>query len=135
MFFCFSLVGCGDNQQNISKEEKNQLIYGDLPKPSDNDFINGEYQKVSNLKADGVDTSILFKFNGILFGKSFLAIDCEISGEPIGEISKLIDETLVPKIDGETNVQELVGALIYECDENSAVICYNNVYYLFEKIA
>ncbi len=94
----------------------------------------GEYKKVSDLKADNVDTNILFKFNGILFGKSFVLIDYANFGEPIGEITKLIDKTLVPQIDGETNSQELLGALVYECDDNSAVLYYGNVYHLFQRI-
>ena len=36
------LVGCVDNQQNISEKDKNQLIYGETQEPSDNDIIHGE---------------------------------------------------------------------------------------------
>lgn len=35
------LVGCG-KQQNISEENKNRLIYGELPEPSDADVVYGE---------------------------------------------------------------------------------------------
>lgn len=35
------LVGCG-KQQNISEENKNRLIYGELPEPSDADVAYGE---------------------------------------------------------------------------------------------
>ena len=37
-----SLVGCVDNQQNISGQDENQLIYGEPQEPSDTDIINGE---------------------------------------------------------------------------------------------
>ncbi len=37
-----SLVGCVDNQQNISDQDENQLIYGEPQEPSNTDIINGE---------------------------------------------------------------------------------------------
>lgn len=37
-----SLVGCVDNQQNVSGQDENQLIYGEPQEPSDTDIINGE---------------------------------------------------------------------------------------------
>ena len=36
------LVGCVDNQQNISGQDENQLIYGEPQEPSDTDIINGD---------------------------------------------------------------------------------------------
>lgn len=36
------LVGCVDNQQNISDQDDNHLIYGETQEPSDNDIIHGE---------------------------------------------------------------------------------------------
>ena len=36
------LVGCVDNQQNISDQDDNHLIYGEPQEPSDTDIINGD---------------------------------------------------------------------------------------------
>ena len=36
------LVSCVDNQQNISDQDENHLIYGEPQEPSDTDIINGD---------------------------------------------------------------------------------------------
>ena len=93
-----------------------------------------EYDKITNLLSKTASTEILIKFNGILYGKSFSVIDYAGGSEKIGTIDKLIDSAYVPKFDGETNNQEILGASVFEGNEKTIVLNYNNTYVLFEQI-
>ena len=52
----------------------------------------------------------------------------------IGIIDKLIDYEYVPKLNGETNSNDLVNALVFDKTNNTIVLLYDNEYVLFEKI-
>lgn len=93
-----------------------------------------EYDKITTLHSKTASTDILIRFNGILYGKSFSVIDYAGGSEKIGTIDKLIDSKYVPKFDGETNNQEILGASVFEASEKTIVLNYNNTYVLFEKI-
>ena len=93
-----------------------------------------EYDKITTLHSKTASTDILIRFNGILYGKSFSTIDYAGGSEKIGTIDKLIDSKYVPKFDGETNNQEILGASVFEASEKTIVLNYNNTYVLFEKI-
>lgn len=93
-----------------------------------------EYDKITNLRSKTASTEILIRFNGILYGKSFSVIDYAGGSEKIGTIDKLIDSKYVPKFDGETNNEEILGASVFGASEKTIVLYYNNTYVLFEKI-
>ncbi len=76
----------------------------------------------------------MVRFGGVLYGKSFSVIDCDVFGEPIGKIDKLIGGDYVPRLDGETNTAEILDALVYEQTENGMILQCNEEYCLFEKI-
>lgn len=93
-----------------------------------------DYDKISTLRSKTVSTEILVRFNGILYGKSFSVIDYTGGTEKIGTIDKLIESAYVPKFDGETNSKEILGASVYESNEKTIVLNYDNTYVLFERI-
>ena len=94
-----------------------------------------DYKKVSTLHSDIALTTMLFRYEDILFGKSFSLIDYAPNPEgPIGKIDKLIDSEYVPKYNGETNTEELLNAEVDSIGQNSIVLKYNNTYGLYEKI-
>lgn len=92
------------------------------------------YKKISSLSSKTSSTEILVRFDGILYGKSFSVIDYAGGSEPIGSIDKLIDSEYVPKLDGETNTEEILNALVFDKTNNTIVLKYNNNYVLFQKI-
>ena len=93
------------------------------------------YPVVSELdNFDGVDTTILAKYNDVLFAKSFALIDYECKSEPVGTIDTLIPSKYVPFNNSETNQEELLNALVYDFSENSVILFYDNVFHLFERI-
>ena len=94
-----------------------------------------DYELVSELeKNQYASTEILVKFDGVLYGKSYAMIDYAGGTEKIGVIDKLIDEDYVPKLDNETNREEILNAEVYNKTEDSIVLLYNNEYVLFGKI-
>ncbi len=98
---------------------------------------NDVYQHISSLaKNEYASTEILVKFDGVLYGKSNAIIDYakELDTQKIGTINKLIDKELVPKLDNETNTEELLFAEVYNKTEDSIVLLYDNEYVLFGKI-
>lgn len=105
----------------------NAITYESLSKYED-------YDKITILHSKTASTEILIKFNGILYGKSFSVIDYAGGSEKIGTIDKLIDAMYVPKLDGETNTKEILGASVFEANQKNIVLNYNNTYVLFEKI-
>lgn len=103
--------------------------------------VNNEYDGynlVSDLKRNELaSTEILVKFDGILYGKSHAIIDYAgiLDKEKIGTIDKVIDNKYVPKLNNETNQNELLYAEVYNKTEDSIVLFYNNDYVLFGKIS
>ena len=107
------------------------------PKNDKEEKYNG-YKKISTLKNNSIDTNTLVFFNNNLYGRSYKLIDYEgfddITTSSIGIIDKLIDYEYIPKLNGETNKDEILNALVYAGGNNDIVILYNNEYVLFEKI-
>jgi len=99
--------------------------------------VTKERIKLSDLKikAEGVDTTKLVKFNGTIYGKSFAIIDYggDIN-KTIGCIDFLIEEEYLPQIDGETNCAEFLGADVLEANEKVMVLNSNNEPVLFNAI-
>lgn len=93
-----------------------------------------DYEKIATLRSKTASTESLVRFNGILYGKSFSVIDYAGGSEKIGTIDKLIDTIYVPKIDGETNNKEILGADVFKGNEKTIILNYDNNYVLFEKI-
>lgn len=94
-----------------------------------------DYKKVTSIKSDKVITTILVRYNDVLYGKSMSIIDYAPSqNEPIGIIDKLIDSQYVPKINGETNAEEILNAKVDYISDNDLVLNYNNNCVYFEKI-
>lgn len=67
----------------------------------------GEYEKVADFKEGKYAKEPLVKFNGTLYIKSNKIIDYIGGTAQIGTIDQLIDSDYVPKVDGETNSEEL----------------------------
>lgn len=113
----------------FATEEARQELFS-----KENNTYDG-YVLVSELdNYDGVDTTILAKFNDVLFAKSFALIDYECKSEPVGTIDTLIPNKYVPFNNSETNQEELLNALVYDFSENSVILFYDNVFHLFERI-
>ena len=101
----------------------------------DNESVKyDDYKKISGLKSNNVDVNTLVRFDGILYGRSYSMIDYVGGNKSIGIIDKLIDYEYVPKLNGETNSNDLVNALVFDKTNNTIVLLYNNEYVLFEKI-
>jgi len=87
------------------------------------------------IKAEGIDTTKLVKFNGNLYGKSFALIDYAGNlDENIGKIDFLIEEKYLPQLDGETNCVEILGATVLEANDKNMILNINNVAVLFSVI-
>ena len=102
----------------------------------DNKYEN--YQHISTLKKNEyASTEILVKFDEVLYGKSHAIIDyaAGLENEKIGTIDMLIDKHLIPKLNNETNTEELLYAEVYNKTEDSIVLFYNNEYVLFGKVS
>ena len=116
------ITGCGNNSEQSNDQNREQL--------SDN-----EYQNISDISSElGVNTDYLFKFNSIVYSKSYSIIDYVGCEKFIGTIDNLIDSKYIPKNNGETNNSEMLNANICSADNNAAVILFNNEYVLFESI-
>ena len=90
----------------IGNEILGAKILNTLDKKIETHTVTEERIKLEDLKikAEGVDTAKLVKFNGIIYGQSFALI--EYGGnlnKTIGQIDYLIEEKYLPQIDGETN--------------------------------
>lgn len=95
----------------------------------------GGYQLVSTLKkVHHTSTEILVQFDGVLYGKSNAIIDYAGGTKKIGVIDKGIASNYVPRLDNETNREEIKNAEVYDKTDKSIVLLYNNEYVLFEKI-
>ena len=99
--------------------------------------VTEERIKLSDLKikAEGIDTTKLVRFNGNLYGKSFALIDYAGNlDENIGKIDFLIEEKYLPQLDGETNCEEILGATVLEANDQNMILNINNVAVLFGVI-
>ena len=99
--------------------------------------VTEERIKLSDLKitAEGVDSTKLVKFGGVIYGQSYALI--EYAGDlnnPIGQIDYLIEEKYLPQIDGETNCSEFYGADVLEASEKHMVLNINNIPRFFNAI-
>ena len=99
--------------------------------------VTEERTKLADLKikAEGIDTTKLVRFNGNLYGKSFALIDYAGNlDENIGKIDFLIEEKYLPQLDGETNCEEILGATVLEANDQNMILNINNVAVLFGVI-
>jgi len=99
--------------------------------------ITEERIKLSDLKikAEGVDTTKLVKFNGTIYGQSFAIIDyAGDMNKTIGQIDFLIDEEYLPQLDGETNYSDFLGAGVLEANEKGMVLKIKNEAVAFDAI-
>ncbi len=88
------------------------------------------------IKANGVDTTKLVRFNDTLYGKSYAVIDyAGDMSKSLGKIDFLIEEEYLPILEGETNCQEFFGANVLEVNEESMILNVNDIAVLFGKIA
>lgn len=119
----FGLVGCVDNQQNISEKDKNQLIYGETQEPSDSDVIHGEGKEII-VKAD---YPAMLMVNDILYYLE-TAIPAEIDESAIiGYTNSYTDNE--PKKNGETNFNRELNMPYAEVEDGIAVL-YQNEWWL-----
>ena len=94
-----------------------------------------DYKKVSTLHSETASTTMLVRYDGNLYGRSFSIIDYAPNPNgSIGVIDKLIDSEYVPKYNGETNTEELLNAKVDSKGETTLVLNYNNNYVLYEII-
>lgn len=97
-----------------------------------------ERTKISDLKisnSESINTEELVKFNGIVYGRSYLLIDYAGSiDNSIGTIEFLIDEIYFPELDGETNNVKLINSKVLEANEKSMVLNINNVAVCFDAV-
>ena len=115
----FIIAGCG-----VIKEDK-------IPENNKYD----DYELVNDLKKiEYASTEVLVKFDGVLYGKSNAIIDYAGGMGKIGIIDKVIPSKYVPKLNSETNTEDLLNAKVYDRTEKSIILYYNNEYVLFEKI-
>lgn len=98
------------------------------------DLEYSNYKKVSSLKSNNIDTNVLIMFDGILYGRSYAMLDYLGGSKPIGIIDKLIPNEYIPKLNGETNIEEILNASVYDKTYNKIVLFYDNEYVLFYKI-
>lgn len=91
--------------------------------------------KIKDVKFSNVEnTNInkLAKFNNILYGESYAAIDYAGDlNKSIGKIDYLIEEEYLPQINGETNCKELLNSSVLEVNDKNMVLNVNNVAILF----
>jgi len=94
------------------------------------------YEKVEDLsERRDADTSVLFAFEERLYAKAFAVIDyAGPSAEAEGMIEYLIPESYVPRINFETNCKELLGGMIYDVSETSAILYVDGIYHLYLRI-
>ena len=99
--------------------------------------VTEERIKLSELKikVENASTNELVKFNGNIYGKSFMVIDYAGDlNKSIGEIDFLIEEKYFPQLDGETNRKEFLGAKVLEVNDKSMILNVNNVAVAFTLI-
>ena len=103
-----------------------------LEKNKDLDRV--KVNKVSFVE-ERVHTDKLVKYNGVLYCLSDVIMDYAGNPNgPIGTINKLIGEEFLPTLNGETNSEELLNALVDDANENNMVLDYNNECVLFKAV-
>ena len=118
----FGITGCGSNSEQLNGKNCEQLA-------------ENEYQNVSDISSEVcINTDYLFKFNNIVYARSYSVIDYIGCEQFIGTIDTLIDSKYIPKNNGETNNSEMLNANICSADNDSSVILFNNEYVLFKSI-
>lgn len=77
----------------------------------------------------------LVTYNGNLYAKSKLMLDYEANViRPLGVINKLIGEEYLPILDGETNTEKLLNAVVNEANENSLVLIVDGEAVLYKSV-
>ena len=132
------IVGLVDNSIEQQEWFKKNIVNSKYIKFEQGNHVTNEnyssYESVSTLNSNKADVTVLVKFDGILFAKSYSIIDYAGGTESVGTIDKLIPNIYVPKLNGETNTSSILNALVFDVSENSLVLFYNNEYVLFVKI-
>lgn len=133
------IVGLVDNSREQQEWFKNNVINSKYLKFEQGNSVANtdkykDYETISTLQSNIVDVNILVRFNGILYGKSYSIIDYAGGTEAIGKIDQLIPNIYVPKLNGETNTESILNALVFDESTGRIVLYYNNKYVLFEKI-
>lgn len=104
----------------------------DLEKNKDTNRIKVQE---ANLSSEDAGTEQLVRYNGILYGRSYGFIDYMANPDgPIGTINKLVGEEYVPTLNGETNSEELLNAVIDSASQGSMILIHNNVGVLYRAI-
>ncbi len=128
--FVYTYIYTNGTQKTVFRWEK----YAPVEDP-ENQIIEREKISEANLKSDSADVTILVKFNDILYGKSYSAID--YAGDlnsSIGMIDFVTQKEYVPLLNGETNETELLNSLVLEVNEKHLVLNCNNEAILFNAI-
>lgn len=94
------------------------------------------YPLVDDLpEIEGADKTMLVRYEGTLYAKSYACVDVMITGEPDGYIEMLVPRHLVPVLDNETNQTELYMSPVYgKGTDASILLCVDGIYELFEKV-
>ena len=131
LLLIFALFGCNAKpEKNISETKTVEQKQTEM---SVNQYDG--YELVSDLgTVKGIFTEQLVRYNGVLYGRSYGIIDVSSQIKQIGVIDKVIDKKYVPKIDGETNCEEIRNAGVYGEAGETVILFYNNEFVLFEKI-
>ncbi len=105
---------------------------------SDTKTEAAERKKIKDVKilnSESIDTKELAKFNGIVYGRSYLMIDYAGNlNNSIGTIDFLIDEIYLPEANGETNSEKLLNSKVLEANEKNMILNIDNVAVLFEAV-
>lgn len=136
IFIVCSIILKGYLDKNISgnkTENKTNIALGYM----EANLSEEPYKKLSesNLVSNSASKEILVRFNGILYGKSFGIIDYAGNTDKIiDKIDKVTNSEYIPKLNGETNSEELLDSEICEANINNIIIKYKNELVSFEKI-
>lgn len=131
---CIILKRYLDKNISVNKvENKTNIALGYM----DANLEEEPYKKISesNLVSNSASKEILVRYNGILYGKSLAQIDYAGNTDKIiGKIDKITNNEFIPKLNGETNTEELLNSEIYESNINNIIIKCKNEFVIFEKI-
>lgn len=131
LLLIFALFGCNAKPEKNISETK--TVEQKQTETSTNKYDG--YALVSDLgEVKGIFTEELVRYNGVLYGRSYGIIDVSSQIKQIGVIDKVIDKKYVPKLDGETNCEEIRNAGVYGEAGETVILFYNDDFVLFEKI-
>lgn len=133
------IVGLIDNSKEQQEWFKNNVINSKYIKFEQGNSVTNndkykDYETVSTLQSNIADVNVLVRFNGILYGKSYSIIDYDGGTKVAGTIDKIIPNIYVPKLNGETNTESILNALVFDESIEKIVLYYNGKYVLFERI-